>query len=341
MCNFNCSEEATKISGGINEESNLISSRCNNVEDFNRNAFNGEHGARLAISLTPELAPEPYHIRNEKAYRPRVGKLACECMQKKYLATDGSRFSRDHIIGFRGYIGKLRITDRFMNHSELIRREMSLKNFQTSVSGNTFVCIIEISLTRGIRKQEVPRKDKPRNIEIPHFSQTVCDNPTVASNYLLRRQHVGLLEAFAWDLEMINIRNTFRRKIIVFGCRCYINVEEYKATVGVDNENELTGQFGEILLRYDHFGTPQQINNLIHEIGHIRFLASSSRAIRIQRSRIQRVLVQKRDPCDVAQQFKNTPFLSKISFLSLCDIPWESYCQRKRLCILLHQFLGD
>ncbi|VDM12650.1 unnamed protein product [Wuchereria bancrofti] len=221
MYNFYCSEEAMKISGDINEESNLTSSRLlyhtipevpsdhalylngsiglrlstpvwqtfannmrfaftleiwvqieggqpdsatiialNDICGKERDAttwriligteFNGEYGARLAISLTPELAPGPYHIRNEKAYRldewiqiaiaydshqllfyvngARVGKLVREfgvlyseirsACKKLYLATDGSRFSRDQIIGFRGYIGKLRITDRFMNHSE-------------------------------------------------------------------------------------------------------------------------------------------------------------------------------------------------------------------------------
>ncbi|EJW86679.1 hypothetical protein WUBG_02413 [Wuchereria bancrofti] len=509
MYNFYCSEEAMKISGDINEESNLTSSRLlyhtipevpsdhalylngsiglrlstpvwqtfannmrfaftleiwvqieggqpdsatiialNDICGKERDAttwriligteFNGEYGARLAISLTPELAPGPYHIRNEKAYRldewiqiaiaydshqllfyvngARVGKLVREfgvlyseirsACKKLYLATDGSRFSRDQIIGFRGYIGKLRITDRFMNHSELIREQ-----WQGNVIEEKFSDVRHwkhLGSDLGIRKQEIPRKDKPRNIEIPYCGQTVCDNPTVASNYLrqwnlhavknlkyrvvlisdddgsnvnipmdsVMRQHVGLLKAFAsynitWNLEVINIRNTsLRRKTIVFGCRSsvignkrcdiecrhaitgddggdcktqakcekwmlgnkqcelecnnrennwdkgdcctdfassdnrfcidpasiyrrYINVEEYKAAVGVDNENGLTVQFGDwmasdlvgfstfpwekdiysnqggILLRYDRFGTPGQINNLIHEIGHI------------------------------------------------------------------------
>ncbi|EFO20124.2 hypothetical protein LOAG_08369 [Loa loa] len=400
--------------------------------------LNGEHGARLAISLTPELAPESYHIRNEKAYRlgewiqiaiafnshqllfyvngARVGKLVREfgvlyseirsACKRLYLGTDGNRFSRDEIIGFRGYIGKLRITDHFMDHSELIREQ-----WHGNIIEENFADINQwkyLGSDLGIRKQEMLWEDIPRNIEIPQCGQTICDNPMVASNYLrywnlhaikklkyrvvvisdddgsnvnvrtdpIMRQHVELLKIFAlynitWDLELINIRNTsLRRKTIVFGCqssaignkRCdiecrhaitgddggdckiqdkcekwmlgnkqcelecnnrennwdkgdcctdftfsdnhfcidptsiyrrYINVEEYKTAVGIDNENGLTVQFGDwnasdlvgfstfpwekdiysnqggVLLRYDRFGTPGQINNLIHEIGHI------------------------------------------------------------------------
>uniref|UniRef100_A0A0R3RPL3 LNR domain-containing protein n=1 Tax=Elaeophora elaphi TaxID=1147741 RepID=A0A0R3RPL3_9BILA len=400
--------------------------------------FNGEHGARLAMSLVPELAPESYYIRNEKAYRlgewiqiamvfnshqllfyvngARVGKLTREfgalyseirsACKRLYLATNGNRFSRNEVIGFRGYIGKLRITDHSMDHSELVREQ-----WQGNVIEENFVDIHRwkhLGSDLGMRKQEIPRKDTPRNIEIPHCGQTVCDNPTVADNYLrhwnlhavkklkyrvvvisdddgsnvnikrdaIMRQHVELLKAFAphnitWDLEVINVRNTsLRRKTIVFGCqssaignkRCdiecrhaitgddggdckiqakcekwmlgnkqcelecnnrennwdkgdcctdfalsdnrfcidptsvyrrYINVKEYKAAVGVDNENGLTVQFGDwiasdlvgfstfpwekdiyssqggVLLRHDRFGTFGQINNLIHEIGHI------------------------------------------------------------------------
>lgn len=43
--------------------------------------------------------------------------------KRLYLATDGNRSSRDEVVGFRGYIGKLRITDRFIDHSELIREQ--------------------------------------------------------------------------------------------------------------------------------------------------------------------------------------------------------------------------
>ncbi|MCP9256817.1 Pappalysin-1 [Dirofilaria immitis] len=437
---------------------------------------NGEYGARLAILLNPELAPKSYRIRNEKAHRldewiqlavvfdshqllfyvngARVVwctlfeiRSACK---RLYLATDGNRFSRDEVIGFRGYIGKLRITDRFMHHSELIREQ-----WQGNVIEENFADIHQwkyLGSDLGIRKQEMPRTDTPQNIEIPQCGQTVCDNPTVASNYL----HYWNLHAIKklkyrivvisdddgrWDLEIINIRNTsLRRKTIVFGCqssaignkRCdiecrhaitgddggdckiqakcekwmlgnkqcelecnnrennwdkgdcctdfaisdnqfcidptsiyrrYINVEEYKTAVGIDNENGLTVQFGDwiaddligfstfpwekdiysnqggILLRYDRFGTPGQINNLIHEIGHILGLWHVHHGIsevpcgdpcqEKTPSMVTGDMVSDTnptvkntacadpetvDPCDATQRFTNTPFRNYMSY---------------------------
>nr|CRZ24157.1 Bm9784 [Brugia malayi] len=374
--------------------------------------FNDEHGAHLAISLTPKLAPGSYQIRNEKPYRldewiqiaiaydshqlllhvngARVDKLVREfgvlyseirsACKKLYLAIDSS--GRDQIVGFRGYIGKLRISDRFMNHSELIREQW--EGNVTEEKFSDFRHWKHLGSHLGIRKQEILQKDKPRNIEIPYCGQTVCDNPTVESNYLHQwnlqavkklkyrqceytdgsamRQHAGLLKAFAsynitWDLEVINIRNTsLRRKTIVFGCRSsvignkrcdteccraitgddggdckmrYINVEEYKAVVGVDNENGLTVQFGGILLRYDRFGTPGQINNLIHETGHILglwhvhhgtsevpcsnpcdMLSDTNPTVK----NTARADPETVDPCDATQRFKSTPFRNYMSY---------------------------
>uniref|UniRef100_A0A8R1TRF8 Peptidase_M43 domain-containing protein n=2 Tax=Onchocerca TaxID=6281 RepID=A0A8R1TRF8_ONCVO len=469
---------------------------------------NGEHGARLAVSLIPELAPESYQLRNVKAHRfgewiqtavvfdlhqllfyvngARVGKLVREfgvlyseirsACKRLYLATDGNRSSRDEVVGFRGYIGKLRITDRFIDHSELIREQWQGNVFEENFADiHQWKCL---GSDLGVRKEEIPRKDIPRNIEIPHCGRTICDNPVVASNYLhhwnlhaikklkyrivvisdddgsnvnirtdfIMRQHVELLKAFesyniTWDLELINIQNTsLRRKTIVFGCqssaignkRCdiecrhaitgddggdckiqakcekwmlgnnhcelecnnrennwdkgdcctdftfsdnqfcidptsiyrrYINVEEYKTAVGIDNENGLTVQFGDwitsdlvgfstfpwekdiyssqggVLLRYDRFGTPGQINNLIHEIGHVLGLWHVHHGIsevpcddpcqEKTPSMVTGDMISDTNPtvkntacadpetvnpCDATQRFKNTPFRNYMSY---------------------------
>uniref|UniRef100_A0A915PK42 Peptidase M43 pregnancy-associated plasma-A domain-containing protein n=1 Tax=Setaria digitata TaxID=48799 RepID=A0A915PK42_9BILA len=386
--------------------------------------------------------------------------------KRLYLATDGSGFHRDEIIGFRGFVKKLRITDRFLDHSQLIQGQWEGNAIEENFTDVHQWRLLGARSDLGIRKQEIPQKDAPRNIEIPHCGQTACDNPTVASNYLhhwnlhamkklkyrvvvisddngsnenmkkdfIMRQHAELLKAFlpyniTWDLEVINIRNTsLRRKTIVFGCqssaignkRCdiecrhaitgddggdckiqcdlecnnrenhwdngdcctdfahsdnqfcidptsiyrrYINVEEYKTAVGIDNENGLTVQFGDwiandlvgfstfpwekeiysnqggVLLRYDRFGTTGQINNLIHEIGHILGLwhvhhgisevpcgdpcqertpsMTTGDMISDTNPTVKNTACADPEtvgPCDATQQFRNTPFRNYMSY---------------------------
>ncbi|VDN02309.1 unnamed protein product [Thelazia callipaeda] len=403
----------------------------------------GEYGARLQLSVASELLPQSYHIRNEKPHKlgewlqivavfdshqlllyvngARVGKLMREfgalyselrsACKRLYLGADGGRFRRDEVIGFRGFIGKLRITDRPMHH---------LNFYEEQWMGN----IIEDNFLNTDQWKLLGKNDMPQSIEIPACGQTICDSPIVISNYLqqadftalkklryrvivisdddgsnvnmesdqITLQHLKLSQAFApynitWELEVINIRNTsLRRKTIVFGChssaignkRCdiecrhavtgddggdcktqnilsylkskcekwmpgnkhcdlqcnnrehnwdnadcctnfvdsdnrhcidpssvyrlcsvqcqfrrYINVEEYKASVAMNNEKAMNVQFGSweandlsgfstfpwekdiygnqggVLLRHDRFGTPGQVNTLIHEVGHI------------------------------------------------------------------------
>ncbi|VDO33077.1 unnamed protein product [Brugia timori] len=204
MYNFCCSEEAMKTSGDINEESNLTSSRLlyHTVPEVPRDYalyLNGLTGLRnekpyrldewIQIAIAYDSHQLLLHVNGA-----RVDKLVREILfqfgvlyseirsacKKLYLAIDSS--GRDQIVGFRGYIGKLRISDRFMNHSELIREQW--EGNVTEEKFSDFRHWKHLGSHLGIRKQEILQKDKPRNIEIPYCGQTVCDNPTVESNYL-------------------------------------------------------------------------------------------------------------------------------------------------------------
>ncbi|VDN92042.1 unnamed protein product [Brugia pahangi] len=340
--------------------------------------FNGEHGAHLATSLTPELAPRSYQIRNEKPYRldewiqiaiaydshqlllhvdgARVDKLVREILsqfgvlyseirsacKKLYLATDSSR--RDQIVGFRGYIGKLRISDRFMNHSELIREQWEGNVIEEKFSDFRHWKHLGMHHWLGQVKKKKNSKTNKLSYLQAKCEQRMLGNEQCELECNNRENNWDQGDcctdfASSGNRFCIDPASIYRR---------YINVKEYKAAVGVNNENGLTVQFGDwmvsdlvgfstfpwekdiyssqgILLRYDRFGTPGQINNLIHETGHILGLwhvhhgtseVPCSDMLSDTNPTVKNTACadpETVDPCDATQRFKNTPFRNYMS----------------------------